>query len=83
MKTTNKNFEAKYNEIKKAFHSQADVTINVTGKKVKGWVEHFSEEEYGVGFNVVHKAVNWGGQLYTKTYCFLRHDGMAMYDIEF
>ena len=48
------------------------VTIITTGKKVKGTVLEFKEDNHGFNLVIEHEAVNWGGDYYTKSEPFAR-----------
>jgi hypothetical protein len=48
------------------------VTLITTGKKVKGIVTAFKEDQHAFNLVIEHEAVNWGGDYYTKSEPFAR-----------
>jgi hypothetical protein len=49
-----------------------DVTVMVTGERVKGTVKEFQEDQHAFILVVEHEPVNWGGDIYTTATPFAR-----------
>ena len=62
--------ETELNTLREFYHSMLnkDVTLMVTGERVKGKVIEFKEDNFAFSLVVNHEPIRWGDDIFTTAY---------------